>query len=371
MFDISDGTTEESGDALAELLAVVRRVRRRPRPLEPAAIRADLGRLREAINVLELDFAMVAASFAETAPEEWGGQVSPIQAMRQDFGMTGHAAATAVCVGSLAPSLPASVAALEDGRIGFAHLGVLAGTARALQDSPGAGGFDEQPLLEHALAHGLKRFRDDCAHVRHAHDAAAYLAEQREQASYRLLKLHAGEGGTLFLQGSFDPEAAAAIRAALDPLARWTGAGDLRSRDQRYGDGFRELCVHAMDEGRLPRVGGQRPHLHVTTTVATLQAQPGAPAGMLEHAGPIAAATVQRLACDASVARVVLGPESVVTDVGRARRVPSPAMRRALRARDAGCVWPGCDRPPSWTSAHHLEHWGQGGATSLDNLVHR
>jgi hypothetical protein len=369
MFDVTDGTAEESVDELAALAAVARQVRRRGRPVDPGAMRGDLQRLRRSINLLEFEFAVVAASFAETAPEHWGGYVSPLQALRQECGMTGQAAASAIGVGSQAPSIPASVAALEDGRLGFAHLAVLAGTARALQDSPGSGGFDEHPLLDQALAHGLTRFRDDCAHVRHAHDAAAYLAEQREQASYRLLELHAGEGGTLLLKGSFDPVAAAAIRTALEPLARWTGAGDLRSRDQRHGDAFYELCVHGLDEGRLPSLGGQRPHLHVTTTVETLLALPGAPAGMLEHAGPIAAATVQRLACDASIARVVMGPDSVVTDVGRARRLPSAPTRRALRARDAGCVWPGCDRPPSWTSAHHLEHWGHGGATSLDNLV--
>jgi HNH endonuclease len=37
--------------------------------------------------------------------------------------------------------------------------------------------------------------------------------------------------------------------------------------------------------------------------------------------------------------------------------------------RDGGCVADGCDRPASWTDAHHLTHWLAGGETSLDNLV--
>ncbi len=90
---------------------------------------------------------------------------------------------------------------------------------------------------------------------------------------------------------------------------------------------------------------------------------------MLEFAGPIAAATAQRLACDASITRVVLSPSSAVLDVGRAHRLPSGPTRRALRARDGGCAWPNCDRPVSWTTAHHLVHWAEGGSTALENLV--
>ena len=106
--------------------------------------------------------------------------------------------------------------------------------------------------------------------------------------------------------------------------------------------------------------------LQVTSTVATLSGTPGAAAAMLEFAGPIAGATAQRLACDASISRVLLSPSSAVLDVGRTHRLPSGPTRRALRARDGGCAWPNCDRPVSWTSAHHLVHWAQGGPTALD-----
>jgi hypothetical protein len=45
------------------------------------------------------------------------------------------------------------------------------------------------------------------------------------------------------------------------------------------------------------------------------------------------------------------------------------ALRRALAAWDGGCVAPGCDRPPQWSDAHHLEHWADGGPTDLGNLA--
>jgi hypothetical protein len=73
--------------------------------------------------------------------------------------------------------------------------------------------------------------------------------------------------------------------------------------------------------------------------------------------------------CDASVARVVLRGESEVLDLGRRARFPTAAQFRALIRRDDHCRFPGCDRPPEWTDAHHLEHWLRAGDTNLENLV--
>src|ERR1700693_5854967 len=335
----------------------------------PPALREELIRLRRVIDQLELQFSSVAAAFAATEETEWQGHVSPIQWMRNQCGMTAAAAWKAICVGDQAAALPHSIGAVSEGRIGFAHLAVLAGTARALRESPTAAGFDEKPLLDNAVAHNLNRFRDDCAHVRHGHDAEAFLAEQAEDVEYRTLDARTGEEGVEFLNGYFDRVGGATIRTALDVLARPAGSHDARSRGRRYADALVELAERCLDAGVLPRVAGQRPHLHVTTTVETLAAAPGAPAGVLDGAGPIAGATVRRLACDASVTRVVMGPDSVVLDVGRTRRLPSVPTRRGLYARDSGCVWPCCDRPAGWTAAHHITHWAQGGATELDNLV--
>ena len=130
-----------------------------------------------------------------------------------------------------------------------------------------------------------------------------------------------------------------------------------------------EVAAHALDVGAVPGSSGTRAHLQLTASVETVMALDGAPGGELEHAGAVPAATVQRLACDARVRRILLGPKSAVIDVGRARRLPSAATRDALRARSGGCEWPKCDRPVAYTNAHHLVHWAQGGATDIDNLV--
>jgi hypothetical protein len=50
------------------------------------------------------------------------------------------------------------------------------------------------------------------------------------------------------------------------------------------------------------------------------------------------------------------------------RNVPSP-LYNALVIRDRHCRYPGCDRPPAWTEAHHVRWVTHGGPTALDNLV--
>ncbi len=78
---------------------------------------------------------------------------------------------------------------------------------------------------------------------------------------------------------------------------------------------------------------------------------------------------VQRIACDSTVTRVVFDMESRPIDVGRTKRLVTPAQRTAVRARDLKCVFPTCDRPPQWCDVHHLVPWARGGATAVDNLV--
>jgi hypothetical protein len=99
-----------------------------------------------------------------------------------------------------------------------------------------------------------------------------------------------------------------------------------------------------------------------------LKNEVGAPPAEVEQMLPVSTKTLERIACDCTISRVLLAG-SVVTDVGRATRVVSAPTRRALQARDRGCRWPGCDRHVGWASAHHIEFWARGGQTKLSNLV--
>jgi Domain of unknown function (DUF222)/HNH endonuclease len=348
--------------------------------LTPTELGDHLVRLRHGIDLLELAFASDAATFAATDEYNAQGSVTPIDWIRHHCHMSGNAAARAVAAGAQVSRLPESVTALDAGDIGFAHFSLLAGVARAVSAGSSAADpddatrvrvstFDEGPLLELAREHSVGRFGRDCDHARHVYDAAAVLEEHVTAAERNRCEFIPCEGGFMAMRGFFDPIAAATIKTAVLPLARRSGVGDDRPLPRRLADALVEVASHALDLGAIPTTGGVRTHLQLTASVETVMGLEGAPGGELEFAGAAPAATVQRLACDARVRRVLLGPDSAVIDVGRALRVPSPAARAALRVRSGGCEWPGCDRPVAFTNAHHVVHWGHGGRSDVDNLV--
>jgi Domain of unknown function (DUF222) len=384
---------------LADLRRAVLRVTSEPRPTRTAEqVGADLIELRHLCDLLELRFARDVAEFAATDEYDVQAAASPYAWISHNRKMGAHAAWSAICVGEMARRhTPLTVAALEEGRVGFGHLVLLAGVARSVtvdsvaaqeaayqaslrersdavpadNDASSAPSvvFDEAVLLRLAEHHTVSRFRQDCAHARHAGDPEGFLAEHLDTVECRSLQLVGGSSGIMTVRGVLDSVGGAALRTALEPLARADGADDARLISRRLADALVELANHGLDNGLIPQRASQRTHLQVTTSLETLLGIRGAPAAELEFSSPIAAETVARLACDAAVTRIVLDSASAVIDVGRSRRVVSGATRRALNVRDGGCRWPGCDRSASWTAAHHVIHWTHGGPTRLPNLV--
>ena len=317
----------------------------------------------------QLFCAQDAAEFAATDEYEEDGSVSPIDWLRIHCHMTGAQAANFVAAGEHLDDLPQTMLALAEGKVGFGHLVVMARTADALAASPTARVFDEKSLLKKALENSVGKFVHICRHLRHAADPKGYVATEAEMVENRSLQISSDEDGAVYLNGVFDPVGGAAIRTALEPLARRTGADDHRPYDKRMADAMVEKSMHDLDSGLVPQNGSQRTHLQVTASIETLKALDGAPAAELEFSIPISAKAVERLACDSSLTRILLNSDSMVVDVGRAKRTISVPQRKALNARDQHCVWPGCDRPASWTSGHHLKHWIHGGGSDLPNLA--
>ena len=168
------------------------------------------------------------------------------------------------------------------------------------------------------------------------------------------------------LDGLLDAEGGAIITTALNALIGPPARDDSRTAGQRRADALVELA--------RPKAGGStdgagpRPHLVIRASLETLAGTPGAGAGALDWGGTVPGETVRRLACDAALTRIT-GKGELDLEISRTTRTIPPATRRALAARDQGCVAPGCGRPPQWTDAHHLKHWVEGGETTMTNLV--
>ena len=325
----------------------------------------NLIRLGQAADLILLEFSRVAAEFAQTDEYDEQGFDSPISWIKANCHLPGGAAADRVCAGEQLDRLSESTAALAEGRIGFAHFALLARTADAI-----GAGFDEARLLKQATKLSVARFRNACMHARHAADPEGYMAEEVQGVEARCLTLTSADDGVVLVNGILDKVGGAALRTALEPLARRAGKDDDRNHERRLADALVDLSMHALDTGLIPQQASQRTHLQVTTTLETLLGLAGAPAAEMEFSLPISAKAVERLACDCSVTRILLDSDSMVIDVGRAKRTVSGPQSKALKARDKHCVWAtGCDRPATWTSAHHLVHWIHGGPSDLSNLA--
>jgi hypothetical protein len=82
----------------------------------------------------------------------------------------------------------------------------------------------------------------------------------------------------------------------------------------------------------------------------------------------VTAETSRRIACDASIVRLVADEDGEPLSIGRKSRTIPPAIRRALRARDGGCRFPGCTHR-SFLDGHHIEHRADGGTMDWDLAV--
>jgi hypothetical protein len=356
-----EGTLAPFMPDVARLRAAAEAFRCRPKVgRTQEQISHELAELRQVCDLIELEFSDLASEFAATDEYDLQGFDSAISWIKEVCHMSGGAAADRVSAGHQLQRLSQSEDAVVEGRIGFAHFVLLARTAAAL-----GGRFDETKLLRKATELSVKRFRNSCLHARHAANPEGFVNEEKEGVEARSLTLTTADDGVVLVQGILDKVGGAALRTALEPLAKRAGRYDDRKLDRRLGDALVDLSMHALDNG----VPNRRTHLQVTTSLETLLGLSGAPAAEMEFSLPISAKAVERLACDCSVTRILLDSESMVIDVGRAKRVVSGPQSKALKVRDRGCAWPCCDRPATWTSAHHVVHWIHGGSTDLPNLV--
>jgi len=272
--------------------------------------------------------------------------------------ISGSAAADRLRVGEQLDHLPRLALALRAGEVGYqaaaviCHLSDLLGEKREL--------LEEEQWIGYAKDFSIKDLRRLAEHARYVADPEGAERDYEEASEQRYLFL--SELGVMYkLDGLLDRECGVALKTALESLTKRLGPLDGRTPRQRRADAFKEIVQHALEQGSLPRRHGVRPQLSLHTTVEGSK-------GELSDGMPIGGKTVQRLACDCSLHRVVKAG-SLVIDVGRAQRTAQPAQWRAIKARHQTCAAPGCERPLGWTQAHHVEFWAQGGQTNAHRLL--
>ncbi|MCB9619204.1 MAG: DUF222 domain-containing protein [Sandaracinus sp.] len=170
----------------------------------------------------------------------------------------------------------------------------------------------------------------------------------------------AAEAGVSCVDVSSLEEAASETSTQFDVSAETPSREVTHSRsDDSCADHPRAVKRRKVSGGDTQRVVVQlAPHLLSDGLVANL-----------DDGTWVSAETWRRVACDCALNVVLTDDAGSPLDVGRQTRTIPPALGRALDVRDGGrCRFPGCHHR-RFLDRHHIEHWANGGATKLDNLV--
>jgi hypothetical protein len=326
----------------------------------------DLKVYRGIVDALDGDFASESREAEKSGAHLAGGNITAGSWIARTCGMSVTSAADRLCVGEQLESLPKVAAALSSGEISYQSASALCHLRERLGEK--AEFFDEDEMLTYARDYSVFDLRKLCRVAWHSANPDGFFKEAEADFSRRYLHISQMANGMHVVDGQLDPINGAAFKTALDGLAKRKGPEDDRSRSQRMVDALGELVHHAMEQGTLPRRHSVKPHINLTMTLEGLKGELGAPPADLELSLPISTRTAERIACDCTMSRVLLAG-SMVIDVGRATRVVSAPTMRALRVRDKGCRFPGCDRQVDWTNPHHIIHWARGGPNNLPNMV--
>ena len=314
--------------------------------VDPRRLSAVIGRL------LAKQSRVVAA--AEKRGEHLHRGESAVSWTARECLLSKSAAADRLCVGKQLDRLPEVVAALTSGQIGYQAASVICHLQERLGEAGAA--VEEDEWVFRAREWPLKWLSAEAAKTWHAVDPSGF--ETKVEEAHERRQLFISECGDMFrIDGWLEPAAGALVKSAIDALARPLGADDTRAPKQRRADALTELAL-----------GNAHAQVAVHTTVEGLKSEVGAPASELSGGTAISSKTVQRFACDGVLHRV-LKADSMVVDVGRAKRTAQPAQWRALKARHKTCAWPGCDRPLTMTQAHHIELWKDGGRTDAGRMI--
>ncbi|MEU0270063.1 DUF222 domain-containing protein [Nocardioides sp. NPDC006303] len=203
-------------------------------------------------------------------------------------------------------------------------------------------------------------------------EAKALLAEEERARQKTALRVWDNHDGTVGFDGVLPTSIGMRFKRLVEAWAQprkqqlVAKGAPLPPWERLMGQGFARL-LETVDPAALPRHGGDATVVNVVISLAELRKDLGiATLGYDETNGTmISAAEARRMACNATIIPWVLGGDSEVLDAGRGSRFFQPIQRKALRLQQKCCQAEGCDMPPEWCDAHHLDPWAAGGKTDL------
>ena len=356
------------------------------RELSDSSLLETQGDLAAQRRRVDAQSAVVAAEIAFRSRRELGheglaqrlGARTPERLVQRMTGGSARDAQTMVRVGGLPPTSPLA------GAVVSGTLGLDAADAIRAGLPSSAPGETVARLIAEAAVLSVEKLAARARDVGAELDEAGVDDREQHLRDQRFLRLSAVGDGMTRLSGLLDPESAAVVVAAYDGATSPRRGGprfvdpeasaraedllhDDRTTEQIALDSFVEL-VRLGTEADSHVLPAHRPAVRVLITERDLSRRAGS--GRFEgQSVPISIATVERHVCEAGIVPVLFDTDGQAVNVGREQRRFTQRQRIGLAARDGGCLFPGCDRPPSWCEAHHITPWVQGGKTDIADGV--
>ena len=370
-------------------------------------LRDGITRLAGHINAAEYRFLKMLAALVEREAWGEGGFKSPAHWLNYACGLDLNAAREKVRVAKRLAHLPKIDEAFRLGTLSYAKVRAMTRTATP---------ENEEAFLMIAR-HGTAQHVENL--VRKYRRYRRLSAPEQDKAQYeaREFSWYTDEDGMLVFHGRLPPEDGAVFLKAMEA---WCDVVNREERDrvqqmedvsaetssashtetpenvsaetsvpeltrttysQKRADALvrmAEQALHGLSAGPLPLSNPEKYQIIVHLEPERLGnglADPGnSPDNHVcslecgESHFSLSSATARRLTCDASLVPVLEDGDGNVLNIGRKTRAIPPAISRALRIRDQGCRFPGCTQS-RYVDAHHVQHWCDGGETSLDNLI--
>lgn len=304
------------------------------------------------------------------------GAVSAKQWFRaRTHGEPGEAAAVVTASRRLR-QLPRLTAAFADGRVTWAHTKAI--TKAAIPQRAAAIRALEDPLVQLAESALPQDVRTAVARIRDEADPDGSDASPLPDAGpdpRRAFTLKPGVDGLTELAGPLDPVTSEWLRTLLDafdtPDGSDTPEEQRRTAAQRRHDALHDVLTKVAAHPDTPKLQGAKPRVLAMIDVATIAGVDcqAVRAPRLRYAGETSPELARQIAADARFTAVQTeGPWRPVS-VGRAQRTLPAWLREVMHMLHSTCCGPDCDRPATWSEAHHLEAWGGGSETDLNQSV--
>ncbi|MBB6093651.1 hypothetical protein HNQ60_002532 [Povalibacter uvarum] len=348
------------------------------RPLTDLA--AEITELTGHLNAANHRWLMLIAEFDRREGwSDWATQ-SCAHWLNWKCGVDLGAAREKVRVAHALQELPKISEAMQKGQLSYSKVRALTRVADR---------NTEEYLLQIAMHGTAGHVEKLVRHFRRATEAEELSREVAQQVN-RSCTYQWDDDGSLVLKARLPAEAGAlvlkALEAALgeipieadDPAAEPVDVSAETERcavtpafrlspSVRRADALALVAESFIANGPAALTGGDKHQIVVHVSAETLRDRQAGRCEIEDGAG-VSAETCRRLACDCSLVHILEDERGSVLDVGRKTRSIPPALRRALNARDQGCRFPGCCNG-KYLDGHHIEHWANGGATKLSNLV--